>query len=88
MHGLDWFAILHGVDMTQETSLWRKRQTDALIEEDMDIPMQQHRAVIAQTRNQTLEEVAQEFEKFTWAFGVDTAHSFATFVRGMKDEMS
>ena len=33
-------------------------------------------------RNETLEEVAQEFEKMK-AFG-DTAASFAVFVRGMK----
>ena len=35
-------------------------------------------------RNQTLEEVAKEFEKMK-AFG-DTAHSFAAFVRGMKQD--
>ena len=64
---------------------WRKRQVDALIEEDMDIPMQQHREAIAHVRNQTLEEVAQELEKFTFAFGVDTVQSFAVFVRGMKE---
>lgn len=36
-------------------------------------------------RNAVLEEVAVELEKFTFAFGVDTVHSFAAFVRGMKD---
>jgi hypothetical protein len=35
-----------------------------------------------QTRNDTLEEVAKEFEKMK-PFG-DTAHSFATYVRNMK----
>ena len=35
-----------------------------------------------QTRNDTLEEVAQEFDKMK-PFG-DTAQSFATFVRNMK----
>ena len=35
-----------------------------------------------QTRNDTLEEVAQEFDKMK-AFG-DTSQSFATFVRDMK----
>ena len=35
-------------------------------------------------RNQVLEEVAKEFEKMK-AFG-DTAHSFAAFVRGMKQD--
>ena len=34
------------------------------------------------TRNDTLEEVAQEFDKMK-AFG-DTSQSFATFVRNMK----
>ena len=36
-------------------------------------------------RNDVLEEVAMEFERFTFAFGVDTVDSFAAFVRGMKD---
>jgi len=40
-----------------------------------------HQAV----RNQTLEEVAQEFERMRIAFG-DTAHSFAQYVREMKRE--
>ena len=35
-------------------------------------------------RNFVLEEVAKEFEKMK-AFG-DTAHSFAAFVRGMKQD--
>jgi hypothetical protein len=39
---------------------------------------------VAQARNITLEEVASELEKFTFAFGVDTVQSFATFVRAMK----
>ena len=36
-------------------------------------------------RNDILEEVAQEIERFTFAFGVDTVQSFAAFVRGMKE---
>jgi hypothetical protein len=36
-------------------------------------------------RNKVLEEVAQEIERFTFAFGVDTVQSFASFVRSMKD---
>jgi hypothetical protein len=36
-------------------------------------------------RNDTLEEVAQEFERMRIAFG-DTAHSFAQYVREMKSE--
>ena len=35
-------------------------------------------------RNQVLEEVAQEFERMRIAFG-DTAHSFAQYVRDMKN---
>jgi hypothetical protein len=38
-----------------------------------------------QDRNKVLEEVAQEIERFTFAFGVDTVQSFAAFVRSMKD---
>lgn len=38
-------------------------------------------------RNMVIEEVAQEIEKFTFAFGVDTVQSFAAFVRGMKDHV-
>ena len=47
---------------------WRKRQANEIIEK---------------IRNDTLEEVALEFEKMK-AFG-DTAHSFAAFVRNMKN---
>jgi len=36
-------------------------------------------------RNSVLEEVALEIERFTFAFGVDTVQSFASFVRSMKD---
>ena len=35
-------------------------------------------------RNDVIEEVAACIEQFTSAFGVDTVHSFAAFVRGMK----
>lgn len=34
-------------------------------------------------RNDVIEEVAKEIEKFT-AFGTDTVHSFAVYIRGMK----
>ena len=37
------------------------------------------------SRNDVLEEVALEMERFTFAFGVDTVSSFAAFVRSMKD---
>lgn len=36
------------------------------------------------SRNDVLEEVAAEMERFTFAFGVDTVASFTAFVRGMK----
>lgn len=35
-------------------------------------------------RNDVIEEVATCIEQFTFAFGVDTVHSFAAFVRAMK----
>jgi ASC-1-like (ASCH) protein len=35
-------------------------------------------------RNETIEEIAREFETFTHAFGVDTVASFQIFVRAMK----
>jgi hypothetical protein len=55
---------------------WRKRQI---------IASQVNRNEVAEKiRNDTLEEVAQEFDKLK-AFG-DTSHSFASFVRGMKHE--
>ena len=71
-------------DAIEKAQGWRKRQIDALVEEDMDIPMQQHREALSHARNETLEEVAHEIEKFTFAFGVDTVASFAAFVRAMK----
>ena len=40
---------------------------------------------LQKVRNDTLEEVAVEFERFTFAIGVDTVASFAAFVRGMKE---
>jgi hypothetical protein len=36
-------------------------------------------------RNETLDEVAHEFERLAIAFGVDTVHSFMIFVREMKE---
>lgn len=41
--------------------------------------------VMPVNRNDVLEEVAAEIERFTFAFGVDTVQSFAAFVRSMKD---
>jgi superfamily II helicase len=53
---------------------WRKRQmvTSQVVRNE----------IISKIRNDTLEEVAKEFDKMK-AFG-DTAQSFATFVRDMK----
>jgi hypothetical protein len=53
---------------------WRKRQmvTSQVVRNE----------IISKIRNDTLEEVAKEFDKMK-AFG-DTAQSFATFVRNMK----
>ena len=35
-------------------------------------------------RNEVIEEVARELDKFAGAFGRDTVQSFAAFVRNMK----
>jgi len=50
---------------------WRKRQ---MIQRQLD-------PISNKIRNDTLEEVAAEFDKMP--FG-DTAHSFAAYVRGLK----
>jgi len=52
---------------------WRKRQ---MVEAQLD-------PISHKIRNNTLEEVAKEFDKMR-AFG-DTAASFAIYVRNMKD---
>lgn len=39
---------------------------------------------VAQARNNAIEEVASELEKFTFAFGADTVSSFTAFVRALK----
>jgi hypothetical protein len=55
---------------------WRKRQmvTTQVVRNE----------IISKIRNDTLEEVAKEFDKMK-AFG-NTSQSFATFVRDMKHE--
>ena len=35
-------------------------------------------------RNEVIEEVSREIDKFAGAFGRDTVQSFAAYVRGMK----
>ena len=52
---------------------WRKRQ---MIERQLD-------PITNKIRNDTLEEVAKEFEKMK-AFEKDTMASFAAYVRGLK----
>jgi len=60
------------------TSGWRKKQIA-----HMDV--YSHPAEFVHlTRNDTLEEVAREIEKFAGPFGRDTVQSFAALVRGMK----
>lgn len=54
-------------------------------EEDDDIQDYKQPLDLNPYRNMVIEEVAQEIEKFTFAFGVDTVQSFAAFVRGMKE---
>lgn len=41
--------------------------------------------VMPVNRNDVIEEIAVEMERFTFAFGVDTVDSFTAFVRGMKE---
>ena len=55
---------------------WRKRQ---MVEAQVD------NEITRKIRNDTLEEVAREFDSLRIAFG-DTAHSFAQYVREMKRE--
>jgi len=55
---------------------WRKRQ--------MVTSQVGRNEIIKKIRNDTLEEVAKEFDKMK-AFG-NTSQSFATFVRDMKNE--
>jgi len=54
-------------------------------DEDDDIQDYKQPLDLNPYRNMVIEEVAQEIEKFTFAFGVDTVQSFAAFVRGMKE---
>jgi len=60
------------------TSGWRKKQIA-----HMDV--YSHPAEFTHLhRNDVIEEVAKEIDKFTGAFGRDTVQSFAAFVRNMK----
>ena len=36
-------------------------------------------------RNETIDEIIQELEKFTFAFGADTVDGFVVFIRGFKE---
>lgn len=64
----------------EKMEMWRKRQIADAMErkEHIDIDPKN-------IRNATIEEVAQEIEKFRWAFGIDTVNSFTVFIRGLKD---
>ena len=60
------------------TSGWRKKQIA-----HMDV--YSHPAEFTHLhRNDVIEEVAREIDKFAGAFGRDTVQSFAAFVRNMK----
>tara|TARA_R110000868_G_scaffold114309_6_gene306324 strand:- start:3524 stop:3775 length:252 start_codon:yes stop_codon:yes gene_type:complete len=64
---------------------WRKRQIANLqknLQESVDGYLEDARFK-KQVRNDTLEEVAKEFEKMR-GFGQDTMDSFCIFVRNMK----
>lgn len=39
----------------------------------------------AMVRNEAIDEVADELEKFRWAFGGDTVNSFVIFIKGLKE---
>jgi hypothetical protein len=54
---------------------WRKRQIENQMQESYE------RTLVQVIRNETLEEVAREFEKMNIG---DTAASFAIFLRGLK----
>ena len=64
--------IEHDLSIWERTLAWRKRQ----------MIMKQLDPVTNQIRNNTLEEVAKEFEAMK--NGGDTTASFAIYVRGMK----
>jgi hypothetical protein len=64
--------IEHDLSIWEKTLAWRKRQ----------MIMKQLDPVTNQIRNNTLEEVAKEFEGMK--NGGDTTASFAIYVRGMK----
>ena len=54
---------------------WRKRQIENKLKESYE------RTLVQVIRNETLEEIAREFEKMNIG---DMAASFAIFVRGLK----
>lgn len=37
-------------------------------------------------RNETIDEIITELQKFTFAFGADTVDSFVIFIKGLKDD--
>jgi len=66
--------------MKNEPTAWLSKERDVITFDNLFPEM-----TPLYTRNDVLEEVAKEFEAMRIAFG-DTADSFATYVRDMKND--
>ena len=66
--------------MKNEPTAWLSKECDVITFDNLFPEM-----TPLYTRNDVLEEVAKEFEAMRIAFG-DTADSFATYVRDMKND--
>jgi hypothetical protein len=66
--------------MKNEPTAWINKERDVITFDNLFPEM-----MPLYTRNDVLEEVAKEFEAMRIAFG-DTADSFATYVRDMKND--
>jgi hypothetical protein len=66
--------------MKNEPTAWINKERDVITFDNLFPEM-----TPLYTRNDVLEEVAKEFEAMRIAFG-DTADSFATYVRDMKND--
>lgn len=66
--------------MKNEPTAWINKERDVITFDNLFPEM-----TPLYTRNDVLEEVAREFEAMRIAFG-DTADSFATYVRDMKND--
>jgi hypothetical protein len=71
---LELFFSMSELNIWEKAMGWRKRQM-------VEAQLNDESWATQNIRNETLEEVAKEFDKMP--FG-DTAQSFATFVRNMK----